>query len=92
MKITVRFLPILDEIGYLQEKFGEQYKDMMIIPEVRSVTRQILQHYSAEEIYSWKRNEIVLAINKEVKVILLKNNIQLNELLMKSVELPMELK
>ena len=92
VKITVRFFPILNRIGYLDEKFGEHYEDRLIIPEVRSVVRQVCGRYSAEDIYSWKRDEVAREINKEVEMIFQENSIQLNELLIRSVELPDQLR
>lgn len=92
MKITVRFFPMPDKIGYLDEQFGEHYKDILIIPEVRSAVRQICGRYSTEDIYSLKREEIEQTINIEVEAIFQKNSIQLNGVLIRSVELPDRLK
>jgi regulator of protease activity HflC (stomatin/prohibitin superfamily) len=92
VKITVRFFPMPDKIGFLDEKFGEHYTDILIIPEARSVVRQICGRYSAEDVYSSKRDEVVQEINKEAEMTFKENSIQLDELLIRSVELPAQLR
>jgi regulator of protease activity HflC (stomatin/prohibitin superfamily) len=90
--VTVRFALIPDKIGYLHESFGTYYKDVMVIPEVRSGIRQITGKYSAEEVYSTKRPEVEEAVRIEIKNLLQKNYVQLDDLLIKSIELPVELR
>ena len=57
MDVTVRFLPISDKIGYLHEQFRGFYVNNLVVPEVRSSVRRVTGRYTAEEIYSTKRNE-----------------------------------
>ena len=47
-----------DKIGYIYEKFRTDYANRLVIPEVRSMTRQVMARYTAEEIYSTKRAEV----------------------------------
>ncbi len=86
--VSVRFNPIYDKIGTLHEVFGKRYIDQLIIPEVRSMVRQVAGRYTAEEIYSTKRSEVEQAIIEETKVILEKNNIDMRALLIRSINLP----
>ena len=90
--VTVRFNPMYDRIGYLHEVFGTNYVNRLVIPEVRSTVRQVTGRYTAEEIYSTKRNEVEKAIIDETGVILQRNNIQMQALLIRSIGLPPDIK
>ncbi len=86
--VSVRFNPTYDKIGDLHEVFGIRYVDQLIIPEVRSMVRQVCGRYTAEEIYSTKRSEVEQAIIKETKKTLDSENIDMTALLIRSINLP----
>lgn len=88
--VTVRFNPYQDKIGYLHERFGKGYVQTLVIPEVRSAVRQVMGRYSAEEIYATKRSEVEENIINEAETTLSskENNIRMNALLIREVELP----
>jgi len=88
MDVSVRFNPTYEKIGTLHEVFGKRFIDQLIVPEVRSMVRQVAGRYTAEEIYSTKRSEVEQAIIVETKVILEKNNIDMRALLIRSINLP----
>ncbi|WP_205461814.1 prohibitin family protein [Mangrovibacterium lignilyticum] len=88
MDVSVRFNPIYGNIGTLHEVFGKRYVDQLIIPETRSMVRQVAGRYTAEEIYSTKRSEVEQAIIDETKIILKENNIDMRALLIRSINLP----
>lgn len=92
--ISVRYYPIFTKIGDLHEKFGEDYKSKLVIPEVRSSVRRVMGRYTAEEIYSTKRNEVEQAIINETKEVLRteQNNIEMTALLIRSINLPEQIK
>ena len=90
--VTVRFHPIYDQIGYLHENFGKGYINKLVIPEVRSAVRQVMGRFTAEEIYSTKRAEVEANIENETEKTLDKNNIQMKALLIRSINLPEQIK
>lgn len=92
MDITVRFNPVFNEIGYLYEQFGINYINVLVIPEVRSTVRQVAGRYTAEEIYSTKRAEVEKAIIDETKAVLGQNYIEMKALLIRSINLPEQIK
>ena len=92
MDVTVRFLPIQDKVGYLHEQFRGNYINNLVIPEVRSSVRKVTGRYTAEEIYSTKRNEVEKAIIEETGLVLTANNIQMKALLIRSINLPEQIK
>jgi regulator of protease activity HflC (stomatin/prohibitin superfamily) len=88
MDITVRFNPMPDKIGYIYEKFNVDYINVLVIPEMRSVVRQVMGRFTAEEIYSTKRAEVESTIKAEAEKVLLANNVNMVALLIRSIVLP----
>jgi regulator of protease activity HflC (stomatin/prohibitin superfamily) len=90
----VRFNPIANRIGYVQETFGVNYITVLVIPEVRSAVRNVMGFFTAEEIYSTKRSVVEQRIIEEASSTLSneRNNIQLNALLIRSINLPENIK
>jgi len=92
MDVSIRFNPVHNRIGYLHETFGKDYIDQLIIPEIRSTVRRVAGRYTAEEIYSTKRSEVEAAIIDEARKVMEQNNIDLRALLIRSINLPNEIK
>ncbi|HKM92262.1 MAG TPA: prohibitin family protein [Prolixibacteraceae bacterium] len=92
LDITVRFLPIPEKVGYLHEQFKGYYVNNLVKPEVRSSVRKVTGRYTAEEIYSTKRNEVEKSIIEETGAVLNQNNIHMRALLIRSINLPTEIK
>jgi regulator of protease activity HflC (stomatin/prohibitin superfamily) len=90
--ITVRFNPVYDKIGNLHETFGVNYVNTLVVPEVRSAVRKVMGRYTAEEIYSTKRLEVENTIIEESKQVLRDNFIDMRALLIRSINLPAEIK
>ncbi|MGM0531077.1 MAG: prohibitin family protein [Bacteroidota bacterium] len=90
--VSVRFNPIYEDLGYLHENFGKKYVDQLIIPEIRSTIRRVAGRYSAEEIYSTKREEVESTIKSETQEVLGDNHVEMNALLVRSIQLPPEIK
>src|SRR6056297_3721300 len=92
MEVSVRFNPFPENIGYLHESFGEIYISQLVIPEVRSTVRRVAGRYTAEEIYSTKRKQVESSIITESKTVLEANNIVMKALLIRSINLPDQIK
>jgi regulator of protease activity HflC (stomatin/prohibitin superfamily) len=90
--ITIRYHPMPDKIGYVHEKFTENYVNVLVIPEVRSTVRQVMGRFTAEEIYSTKRAEVEMAIRTETETILQKNYVNAPAVLIRSIILPEQIK
>ncbi len=89
---SVRFNPVYNEIGNLHEQFRGDYVNRLVIPEVRSTLRKVMGRYTAEEIYSTKRSEVENAITTETSNILNNNYITMKALLIRSIDLPDQIK
>ena len=90
--VTVRFNPLYMKIGDLHEIFGVNYINTLIVPEVRSSVRKVTGRYTAEEIYSTRRNEVESTIIDETKNVLKENFLDMRALLIRSINLPPEIK
>ena len=86
--VTVRYHPLYDRIGYIYEKFKIDYANRLVIPEMRSMTRQVMARYTAEEIYSTKRAEVENTIKSETEKVLNANYINATAVLIRSIKLP----
>jgi regulator of protease activity HflC (stomatin/prohibitin superfamily) len=92
MDVTVRFNPSFNAISSLHERFGIDYINILVVPEVRSSVRQVAGRYTAEEIYSTKRQEVEGAIILETRKTLGANFIDMRALLIRSIDLPPQIK
>ena len=92
LDISVWFKPSQKELGKLHQTKGENYIDRVVKPAVRSATRSVVGRYTPEQIYSSKRDAIQEEIYLESKKILDKQFVQLNEILVRDVTLPITIK
>lgn len=90
--VTVRFNPLYNKIGNLEEEFGQEYVTTLVVPEVRSSVRNVMGRYTAEEIYSTRRTEVESAIKNETQSILKDRYIDMRALLIRSINLPNDIK
>ena len=86
--VTVRVNPAYDKIGALHEKFGKDYVNTLIRPEVRSAVREAIGKFTPEELYSTKRDEVQTLIQTDLEKSLIDNYIELKATLIKDIELP----
>ncbi|MFS4491963.1 prohibitin family protein [Maribacter algarum] len=86
------YQPIAAELGNLHQNLGEGYLDRVIKPAIRSAARSVVGRYTPEQLYSSKRDAIQDEIFEETKKILDKQNVQLNEVLVRDVTLPNTIK
>lgn len=86
--VTVRVNPAYDQIGGLHEKFGQDYINTLIRPEVRSAVREAIGKFTPEELYSTKRDEVQTLIQTDLEKSLIENFIELRATLIKDIELP----
>jgi len=90
--VTIRYYPMPDKIGHIHERFTKAYAQRLVIPEVRSVARQVMARYTAEEIYSTKRAEVEAAIKSETEKILNANYVYATAVLIRSIKLPEQIR
>ncbi|KAA3635179.1 MAG: prohibitin family protein [Bacteroidetes bacterium] len=90
--ISIRVNPQYNQVGYLHEKFGEDYLTSLVVPELRSSARQILGKFNPEELYSTRRDEVQGMIQKNLEDKLGENYVDLRATLIRDIELPDKVK
>ena len=87
--LSFRYMPIKDKIGYLHDEIGRNYLERIIIPEIRSVTREVIGNYLPKELYAQKRELIEDEIYARTKGKVAAKHIFLDAILIKDVTLPL---
>jgi prohibitin 1 len=91
-ELSYRYRPFQEKIGYLHNEVGENYHERIIIPEIRSATREIIGKYLPEELYSSKRDSIQTEIFVLAAERIKGKYIELDAVLIRDVGLPDKLK
>ncbi|WP_434390361.1 prohibitin family protein [Melittangium boletus] len=52
VKVSIRFRPQLEMLGFLQRDIGKEYFDKLVLPEIQAHTRRTFGNRPAHEIYS----------------------------------------
>ena len=86
--MSYRYKPVDDKIGHVHDELGLNYHDNIIIPEIRSVTREVIGEYFPEELYSTKREVIEDEIYERTKISLSSKYLLLDAVLIRDVTLP----
>jgi regulator of protease activity HflC (stomatin/prohibitin superfamily) len=92
--VFIRFRPKFDKIGHIHERFGENFMNTLVIPKIRASVREVMGHYTAEEIFATKRTEVENEIRRRIAESLgsEENNIELTDLGIRSIQLPKQIK
>ena len=80
------------QLEKILKQHGKYYKDKLLIPTLKSVSRNVLMEYSAGEIYNYKRQVIENEIVNKVRTAFANYDVELTKLFMSSVKLPDELR
>tara|TARA_B110000495_G_scaffold46443_1_gene38497 strand:- start:2487 stop:3299 length:813 start_codon:yes stop_codon:yes gene_type:complete len=88
IELSYRYKPVDNKIGYIHDEIGVNYHNNIIIPEIRSVTREVIGEYLPEELYSTKRETIEVEIFERTKEVLFTKNLLLDAVLIRDVTLP----
>jgi regulator of protease activity HflC (stomatin/prohibitin superfamily) len=56
--VNVRFRLQRDSVPVLHQAIGPNYKQVLVQPGIGSLTREVMAHYTAEQVYSTARQEI----------------------------------
>lgn len=91
-ELSYRYKPVYEEVGYLHNEVGENYHERIVIPEIRSATREVIGKYLPEELYSSKRDSIQTEIFDLASRRIKTKHIELDAVLIRDVGLPEKLK
>jgi regulator of protease activity HflC (stomatin/prohibitin superfamily) len=90
-ELSYRYKPDEDGIAYLHNDVGPNYHQKIIIPEIRSATREVIGKYLPEELYSSKREDIQDEIFQRTAKALEEKYLELDAVLIREVVLPQKL-
>lgn len=77
-----------DKAAAVFQKYGPQYEKVIVIPQLRSVMRNITSHYRAEDLYTANRAKIETEFNESFKEALSDDGILVEGILLRDVRLP----
>ena len=92
LDVSVLYQPIYNELGMLHKTKGENYVNIVLIPQIRAVARSVVGRYTPEQLYSTKRDAIQNEIYEETQKVVENQHIQLNAVLVRDVSLPLAIK
>jgi regulator of protease activity HflC (stomatin/prohibitin superfamily) len=87
VEISVRFFPKIEYLALLHKQVGPNYVEKIVEPEIQASIRRIFGDYVPQDIYKTQHN-LVLAARNEAASQLNERFIVLDDLLIKSIELP----
>lgn len=90
--VSIWYQPSYSELGRLHQEKGQNYLSTVVKPSIRSATRSVIGRYTPEQIYSSKRDIIQKEIFEETRDLLISQYVQINEVLVRDITLPMTLK
>ena len=88
LEASAWFQPDYPNLGKLHQEKSEAYKQRILLPAIRSAARSVVGRYTPQELYSTKRDAIQIEIYIETKKIVEDQYIQLNEILVRDITLP----
>ncbi|MDA0200666.1 MAG: prohibitin family protein [Bacteroidetes bacterium] len=92
LDVSVLYQPVYNELGLLHKTKGENYVNIVLIPQIRAVARSVVGRYTPEQLYSTKRDAIQNEIYEETQKVVENQHIQLNAVLVRDVSLPLAIK
>jgi len=92
LDVSVLYQPDIEELGLLHKTKGEDYLNIVIVPEIRAVARSVIGRYTPEQLYSTKRDAIQNEIYEETKKKVEPQHVQINSVLVRDVTLPPSIK
>ena len=92
LDVSVLYQPVYNELGLLHKTKGENYVNIVLIPQIRAVARSVVGRYTPEQLYSTKRDAIQNEIFEETVKVVVSQHIQVNAVLVRDVTLPLAIK
>lgn len=89
---TILYHIIPNKAYLIHKTIGPDYEKVVILPQFRSVVREIIAQYQAVDIYSEKRATLEKEVFEEISKRLKEKNIEVEAILFRNVELPPQLK
>ncbi len=92
MDVSVRYRPDPRALPLLHTTLGPEYYERLIAPELRSAAREIVGHYTPEDLYSTRRTELQTRIAERVARVAQTQHISVDAVLIRDVALPPQIR
>ena len=89
--LSYRYRPFADSLADLHNEVGRNYHERIVLPEIRSATREVIGQYLPEELYSTKRETIQQEIYDKARGSIERRYIEVDAILIREVLLPQTL-
>jgi len=90
LDVTVRYHPDPERVHQMYATLGEAYETTIVQQQTKSAVQTVVGAYTAEDIYSSKRQEIESAISQRLETLFRDSFIILDELLIRNVSFTQE--
>lgn len=91
VELSLRFRAHPGEVAKLHKEIGREYREKIVVPEIRSSTRNVIGKYLPEELYSSRRGAIQDEILEMTRKGLQKYHVDVEAVLIRSVQLPQQI-
>lgn len=88
VNLTIRYRPTLKTVPQLHQQVGPQYLDRVILPEVLTVTRQVMGQYKPEQLYALRTDDMQREIVARASVEVRARFVVVDDVLISGIELP----
>ncbi len=92
VEVSVVYKPDASQLGMLHKKIGNNYLNVVIEPQVKSATREVIGKYDPEELYASKRDLIQGEIFNSCVKMMKAQYVILDKILIRNIELPPSIK
>ena len=87
LDLSIRYRPEYNLVAKLHKDVGEDYVNIVVIPEIENVLRVLIGRLSAEEVYTTKRSLIEKAISEAIEQIA-QRYVNVDNVIIKRMHLP----
>ncbi len=92
LDVTVWYRLSADDAPNIIRTIGADYEPKIVLPAIRTAIRDVAVNYVATDIYSSKRNDYVLEVNKRLEESFQGRGLILEKVLLRNVELPLKVR
>ena len=87
LSLSIRFVPTEQMLGLLHRDIGPDYLNRVVLPQTESVIRKNIGSRTAEAIYTNENGALANIVNRAIEEVG-RNYIQIDDILIRSLELP----
>jgi len=90
--VSVVYHPVSSKVSEIHTETGRDYKDIIVVPQTRDIFREKVGKYTAQELYSTKRDQLKAETKLALGEKMGNNHLILDDILIRDVDLPQTIK